>query len=118
MRDVKTKDDLRAGLERLAQRGDETGVWEVMACASAAHAARVTELESLRTEVNTYREREKALHGGVFGNEALRVNPDVGSKRKADDMSTNVTENGVPDIFEEFTKTIMSEGGINARYTE
>lgn len=118
MRDTKTKEDLRAGLERLAKRGDETGVWEVMACASSAHVARVTELESLRTEVNTFREREKALQGGVFGAEDTRLLQEVGSKRKIEEISTNVSVNGVPDIFEEFSKTIMSEGGINACFAE
>ena len=71
-KDDKTKADLRAGLERLAQKGDESGVWEVMACASSAHVARVSELENLRTEVNAFREREKVMQGGVFGTEESR----------------------------------------------
>lgn len=117
-KDEKTKTDLKAGLNRLAQKGDETGVWEVVACASAAHVERVNELEKLRTEVNAFREREKVLQGGMFGNESARISSDAGNKRKADDISTSSTDNGVPDIFEEFSRTIMAEGGIHSRYTE
>lgn len=119
-KDEKTKEDLRAGLDRLAQRGDETGVWEVMACASAAHVARVTELEQLRTEVNAFRERDKALQqGGIFASEASRIDDgSAGYKRKSDEISTSVTDNGVPDIFEEFTNTIMRDGGISGIFTE
>ena len=118
-KDDKTKEDLKAGLSRLAQRGDESGVWEVMACASAAHVERVTELEKLRTEVNTFREREKALQGGMFGSESSRIDSlGVGDKRKSDDISTSKTDNGVPDIFEEFTNSMMRTGGINSVFTE
>jgi DNA repair exonuclease SbcCD ATPase subunit len=115
-KDEKTKTDLKAGLERLAQRGDESGVWEVMACASAAHVQRVNELESLRTEVNAFREREKMLQGGMFATEESRISSsEVGMKRKSDDISDST---GVPNIFDEFTRTFMERGGIDARFTE
>jgi len=117
-KDEKTKTDLKAGLERLASRGDESGVWEVMACASAAHAERVNELERLRNEVNSFKEKEKALQGGVFGTEESRFGNDYGNKRKADEISSATTDNGVPNIFDEFTKTMMEKGGIAARFTE
>lgn len=117
-KDEKTKEDLKQGLSRLAQRGDESGVWEVMACASAAHVEKVDELERLRTEVNGFRDKEKQLQGGVFASESSRMGDDTHGKRKADDISSSVTDNGVPDIFDEFTKTIMAGGGISGRYTE
>lgn len=117
-KDEKTKEDLKQGLSRLAQRGDESGVWEVMACASAAHVEKVDELERLRTEVNGFRDKEKQLQGGVFASESSRMGDDAHGKRKADDISSSVTDNGVPDIFDEFTKTIMAGGGISGRYTE
>ena len=116
--DEQTKTDLKSGLERLANTGDESGVWEVMACASAAHVERVNELEKLRTEVNTFREREKALQGGVFGTEESRISNDYGSKRKADNISDSTSANGVPNIFDEFTRTMMDRGGIDSRFTE
>lgn len=114
-KDEKTKTDLKAGLERLAQRGDESGVWEVMACASAAHVERVNELERLRTEVNAFRERDKVIHGGVFSSEDSRVSAEVGDKRRADEMSDST---GSSNIFDEFARTMMERGGIDSRYTE
>lgn len=119
-KDAKTKEGLKEGLARLAQRGDESGVWEVMACASASHVEKVNELEKLRSEVNDYREKEKQLQGGLFGSESMRISEPAreSGKRKSDEISTSHTDNGVPNIFDEFTSTIMSMGGIQGRYTE
>lgn len=119
-RDSKTKEDLKEGLARLAQRGDESGVWEVMACASASHVEKVNELEKLRSEVNDFREKERQLQGGLFASEAARVKDPAQEhgKRKFDEISTSHTDNGVPNIFDEFTNTIMNMGGIQGRYTE
>ena len=104
----------------MAERGDESGVWEVMACASAAHVERVNELEKLRTEVNEFREKEKLLHGGVFGSESSRVGDMMpgGTKRKSDDISEHVHDSGSGDIFEEFSRTLMKAGGNQGIFAE
>jgi hypothetical protein len=46
------------------KQGDENGIWDVMCCASAAHNARVNELENLRKEVNSYKEQADKFNRG------------------------------------------------------
>lgn len=53
--DAAVKEKLHVGLQDLVKKGDENGIWEVVCCASAAHEARVNELENLRIEVNAYK---------------------------------------------------------------
>ena len=62
----------------------------------------------LPKQVNSYKEKEKELQGGMFANESHRVSDD-GRKRKADEIS----QDSVPkDIWSEF-ETIMMQGGGN-----
>jgi len=57
------------GLERLVKdTAEDSGVWQVVVCASAAHARRATEIEKLRLEC----EQLKTKGVGDFGSEASR----------------------------------------------
>lgn len=117
-KDEKTKQDLMQGLTGLAEKGDESGVWEVACCASAAHAQNVNKIESLTQENTQYKERERQLQGGLFQHESSRLgsisasDTGVGDKRKADDISPQ------PDIWGEFQNMLMSNGGnVGADYS-
>ena len=117
-KDVKAVEEVKSGLERCALKGTDNPIWDVVACASAAHAVRVNELETLRVEVNAFREKEKQLQGGMFSTEGARTQAGSGNKRKSDDISSSTTDNGVPDIFEEFTRNIIQTGGTQGIFTE
>jgi hypothetical protein len=117
-KDEKTKKELMQGLTGLAEKGDESGVWEVVCCASAAHAQNVNKIESLTQENTQYKERERQLQGGLFQHESSRLGSisasdiGVGDKRKADDISPQ------PDIWGEFQNMLMSNGGnVGADYS-
>lgn len=119
---------LRSGLEKLAKEGNESTVWEVMACASSNWMNNVNEKEQLLAQVNSYKEKEKQLQGsGLFQNENSRMTmmqqeaipsmsrgghmePVPGDKRKADGISTgDLGSSG--DIWNEFESMIMQRGG-------
>ena len=62
----------KQGLERLVKdTAEDSGVWQVVVCASAAHARRASEIEKLRLEC----EQLKTRSAGEFGNEASRKRP-------------------------------------------
>lgn len=60
------KEQLKDGLNRLVQSGDESGVWNVIACASSSWVSNVNQIETLTTQLNEYREKERLLSGGEF----------------------------------------------------
>ena len=112
-KDTTAKNQLKAGLDKLVKEGNESGVWEVVACASAVHLANVNHIESLTTELNGYREKEKQLQGGLFAAEESRIDRQAGEKRKHEEIAH--AEGGGAglggDIWGEFQSMIMSGGG-------
>ena len=65
------------GMERLVKNtAEDSGVWQVVVCASAAHARRINELERLRMEY----EELKTRVNGEFSTEASRKRPREESK--------------------------------------
>lgn len=111
-KDAESKKSLEAGLKALAQDGNESGVWEVVACASSNWQTNVNEIENLRNKLNTYEEREKELTAsGVFSKEDNRIDTtSSGTKRKADEISPT-EQNGTQDIWAEFQGMLMGKGG-------
>jgi hypothetical protein len=107
-KDVAAKEQLKMGLDKLIKEGDDaSGVWNVIACASHSWIANVNSIESLTNEVNSYKEKEKELQGGMFLHESNRVN-DPDRKRKMDEISPDTPK----DIWSEF-ESIMMDGGGN-----
>jgi hypothetical protein len=121
--DAAAKDQLKEGLNRLVQSGDESGVWNVIACASSNWVSNVNQIETLTTQLNEYREKERLLTGGVFHSEESRasslsgnsnlLNSSSGEKRKIDGIShLHGASSGTPgDIWSEFQTMMMSSGG-------
>jgi hypothetical protein len=62
----------KEGMERLVKNtAEDSGVWQVVCCASAAHARRLGEMDKLRSEYNEL----KSKVTGEFGPEASRKRP-------------------------------------------
>ena len=62
----------KEGMERLVKNtAEDSGVWQVVCCASAAHARRLGEMEKLQSEYNEL----KTKVTGEFGSEASRKRP-------------------------------------------
>lgn len=121
--DANAKEQLKEGLNRLVQSGDESGVWNVIACASSSWVSNVNQIEQLTTQLNEYKEKERLLSGGIFQSEESRiassgtaippVNSAVGDKRKADSISQahGATMGSPGDIWSEFQSMLMASGG-------
>jgi hypothetical protein len=119
--DAAAKEQLKNGLDHLVQSGDESGVWNVIACASSNWVTNVNQIETLTQQLNEYREKERLLTGGIFQSEESRVSSSlpggaVGGdpgKRKFDSISqAHGATSGQPgDIWSEFQSMMMSSGG-------
>ena len=93
---VKEQEQLKEGLNRLVQQGDESGVWNVIACASSNWVHNVNQIETLTHQLNEYKvcscfcllksamqqqsltlckeqEKERLLTGGIFQSEESRM---------------------------------------------
>jgi hypothetical protein len=80
------RSQFKEGMERLVKNtAEDSGVWQVVVCASAAHARRANELERLRTE----HEELKTRMNGEFGNEASRKRPREETKEAVAEGSTD-----------------------------
>ena len=102
--DETSRAQLTAGLKSLVSDGHESGIWNVVACASSNWMANVNEIEKLTTEVNDLRKLKEELNDGRFSNEDSRI---TGVKRPADQMSETV----VRDVWDEFEHMMMKNGG-------
>jgi hypothetical protein len=113
-KDAASKDQLRDGLNRLVQQGDESGVWNVIACASSNWAHNVDQIETLTHQLNEYKEKEKLLSGGIFQSEESRMSSiGIGEKRKYDEIGITKGATSASDntIWSEFEHMLMSSGG-------
>ena len=127
-KDAAAKQQLKEGLNKLVQQGDESGVWNVIACASSNWIHNVNQIETLTHQLNEYKEKERLLSGGIFQSEEARISSGTssssaaipnqiissGEKRKYDEIG--MTRNGVDnysdnDIWSEFQGMMMSTGG-------
>ena len=122
-KDAAAKQQLRDGLNRLVQQGDESGVWNVIACASSNWIHNVNQIESLTTQLNEYKEKERLLSGGIFQAEESRISSH-GTKRSFDDMntlthgSTNSMNRSDENIWDNFQSMMMGRGGIQGSQSD
>lgn len=118
-KDAASKQQLREGLNRLVQQGDESGVWNVIACASSSWVHNVGQIETLTQQLNEYKEKERLLSGGIFQAEESRIVA-PGTKRTYDDMNTlthgstnnnNLATRSDENIWDDFQSMMMGRGG-------
>ncbi len=93
----------KEGMERLVKNtAEDSGVWQVVVCASAAHAKRLNEIERLRTE----HEELKTRVTGEFGTEASR-------KRGRDEISEGEKKEGSADFWAGFEEIVRDGKGFD-----
>lgn len=96
------KDQFMKGLQSLADNTQEdSGIWQVMVCASEMEELRASEMEKLRTEVESLR----ASAVGKFAEEETRV----GSKRRAESEPA-VAES--KDLWDDFNMMLRAENSL------
>jgi hypothetical protein len=83
-----------ASCENFAKKGDDTGVWKVVCCASSAHQHHVNTIQKLTEDYNNLK---KTIDGGQFHSEESR-------KRKEMDPTPAVA-NGVWEQLEGMCRT-------------
>jgi hypothetical protein len=74
------KTEFLQGVENFANKGNETGVWKVVCCASAVHQNQVNTINRITEEYNTLKSK---VEGGEFRSEESR-------KRKEPELNTDV----------------------------
>jgi hypothetical protein len=93
----------KEGMERLVTNtAEDSGVWQVVVCASAAHARKLNEIERLRTE----HEELKTKMGGEFGQEASR-------KRAREETKDTVGESASSDFWVGFEDSVRGGKGFD-----
>jgi hypothetical protein len=94
---------VRTGLEELAKAtAEDSGLFQVMCCASEQHISNVTQLEETRRERD---ELQKRLEGGSFAREEARV----GEKRRHDVVSEAPAAAG--GMWDDFKIMLQSDKG-------
>jgi hypothetical protein len=63
------KEEFLSSCERFADKGDETGVWKVVCCASAAHQHQVNTIQKLTEDYNNLK---KSVDGQFNGEESRK----------------------------------------------
>ena len=76
------KEEFLAGAEKFVKKGDDTGVWQVMCCASAVHQNQVNTINRLTEEYNALKTK---VDGGEFRSDESR-------KRKEPDATLPATD--------------------------
>ena len=93
------RSQFKEGMERLVKNtAEDSGVWQVVVCASAAHARRANELERLRTE----HEELKTRMNGEFGNEA--------SRKRGREETKESEESAPTDFWAGFEESFKTKG--------
>lgn len=96
------RSQFKEGMERLVKNtAEDSGVWQVVVCASAAHARRINEIERLRTE----HEELKTKMGGEFGQEA--------SRKRAREETKEVGETSTSDFWVGFEDSVRGGKGFD-----
>jgi hypothetical protein len=96
------RSQFKEGMERLVKNtAEDSGVWQVVVCASAAHARRINEIERLRTE----HEELKTKMGGEFGQE--------GSRKRAREETKEVGEANTSDFWVGFEDSVRGGKGFD-----
>jgi hypothetical protein len=117
-KDAAAKHQLSKGLNRLVQQGDESGVWNVIACASSNWVHNVNQIKTLTQQLNEYKEKERLLSGGIFHAEESRMASHASGKRSFEEMntlthgSTNLTSRTNENLWDDFQSLMMGRGGI------
>lgn len=92
------KQEFLTSCERFADKADDTGVWRVVCCASAAHQHQVNTIQKLTEDYNNLK---KTIDGGDFRTEESR-------KRKEPEQTTLSGSGGVWEQLEGMCKSYVA----------
>jgi hypothetical protein len=96
VKDEKVRDEFKQGMNRLVETtAEDSGVWQVVCCASSVHAQKMQEIERIRLE----NEELKSKSTGEFRDEASR-------KRGRDEQDPAAGNDG--NVWAEFENEIRS----------
>jgi hypothetical protein len=103
VKDDKLRAEFKDGMDRLVKNtAEDSGVWQVMCCASNVHAQRLQELERMRVENEELKARSMAA-GGDFRDESSRKRgrediEGMGRQSHATDRDANIWTDFEDDI--------------------
>ena len=104
--DEEVKKEFMTGMERIVKdTKEESGVWQVMCCASAAHKRNVGRLQEIQSEYNTLKTR---VEGGTFRSEDARV---VGKRKEPEEEARGGQGSG-GNVWDEFESMMKTNGGV------
>jgi hypothetical protein len=89
------KDEFLNGVEKFVDKGNESGIWKVVCCASSVHQNQVNTIQKLTED---YNELKKTMDGGQFQGEDSR-------KRKEMEPATVAAVPGVWEQLEGLCKS-------------
>jgi hypothetical protein len=99
------KKEFMNGMERIVKdTKEDSGVWQVMCCASAAHKRNVSRLQQVQDEYNTLKTR---VEGGRFEKEEERV---VGKRSQPEEPGPSGGGGG--NVWDEFESFMKTNGGV------
>ena len=102
--DEKVKEEFVQGMQGIVNNTkEESGVWQVLCCASAAHKRNVGELQRVTEDYNALKTK---VEGGTFNSEEARV----GSKRKEPEDQTRGGESS--NAWDQFESSLRGGGGV------
>ena len=114
--DPASREKVKKGLKDLIDlAAQDSGVWQVMCCASAAHQQSVTRLEQLQRETSELREK---VSGGHFGGDSQRmsdaqdISSNASGKRKHNVISTPETSDVKLGVWDDFEVMMKRENGV------
>jgi hypothetical protein len=102
--DEKLREEFQKGMNRLVDETEETGVWQVMCCASNAHTKSIQEIERLRIE----NDELKLRGGGDFKEDS--------SRKRGRDETAEAHEDS-SNVWMQFEKEIQNnKSGLRAAF--
>jgi hypothetical protein len=97
VKDDKVREEFKQGMDRLVDTtAEDSGVWQVVCCASSVHAQKLQEIERIRLE----NEELKSRHAGEFRDE--------GSRKRGRDESESSHPMAGGNVWAEFENEIRS----------
>ena len=98
--DEKIKADFLKGMEKIVtETKEDSGVWQIMCCASAAHLSNVNKLNEITEKYNSL---QKQVDGGTFRAEETRA-----AKRPREEPSSR-------SVWDDFEASMRSGGGVSS----
>ena len=102
-KDEKCKEQFKNGMEKLVQRStEENGVWQMMVAASALHQRQDHDLDKLRMENNTLKQKID----GHYATSASRTGGALGKRQSEDEPQQDISNKVADDMWASFASEL------------